>query len=76
MQAQYGAAGYLMERASQADRVPANCQAAVYAAHARQPPAVPFSVKEVSRRSTADARGANRGSATKPRSRPLGSACK
>ena len=34
MQAQYGAAGDLMERVGQADRVAANCEAAVYAAHA------------------------------------------
>ena len=34
MQAQYVAASYLMERAGQADRVAANCEAAVYDAHA------------------------------------------
>ena len=57
---------------TQADHMPVNYEAAMYAAQARQPPAVPFSPEEVSRRRTADARGTNRGSAINPNRRAPG----
>ena len=44
----------------------------MYAAQARQQPAVPFSSEEVGRRRIADARGTNRGSAINPNRRPPG----
>ena len=44
----------------------------MYAAQARQPPVVPFSPEEVSRRRTAEARGTNRGSAINPNRRAPG----
>ncbi|KAL0027800.1 hypothetical protein WJX77_006494 [Trebouxia sp. C0004] len=73
--AQYGAANYLMERSAphtHADHMPISYEAAMYAAQARQPPAVPFLPEEVSRRRTADARGNNMGSAINPNRRAPG----
>ena len=66
LHAKHGAANYLMKSAApptHADHMPVNYKAAMYAAQARQPPAVPFSPEKVSRRRPADARGTNRGSA-------------